>query len=128
MDTYIEHKFLDSLKRSIMGKMTQIRDQKITPADSKIGVLLNKVKVLDLALYEELLEKYKSIISEKDSDEDLTNKMIAIILNCDETIEEILFKLISNENLVQELEKFNLTTKLLKQLDLHYQKFYKVFL
>lgn len=30
--------------------------------------------------------------------------MIAIILNCDETIEEILFKLISNEDLVQELE------------------------
>ena len=67
------------------------------------------------------LEKYKSIISEKDSDEDLTNKMIAIILNCDETIEEILFKLISNEDLVQELEKFNLTKKLLKQLDLKFK-------
>ena len=67
------------------------------------------------------LDKYKSIISEKDSDEDLTNKMIAIILNCDETIEEILFKLISNEDLVQELEKFNLTKKLLKQLDLKYK-------
>src|SRR5574344_1784219 len=67
------------------------------------------------------LDKYKSIISEKDSDEDLTNKMIAIILNCDETIEEILFKLISNEDLVQELEKFNLTKKLLKQLDLKFK-------
>ena len=67
------------------------------------------------------LEKYKSIISKKDSDEDLTNKMIAIILNCDETIEEILFKLISNEDLVQELEKFNLTKKLLKQLDLKFK-------
>lgn len=67
------------------------------------------------------LDKYKSIISEKDSDEDLVNKMICVVLTCDETIEEILFKLISNEDLVQELEKFNLTKKLLKQLDLKYK-------
>lgn len=37
------------------------------------------------------LDKYKSIISEKDSDEDLVNKMICVVLTCDETIEEILF-------------------------------------
>ena len=67
------------------------------------------------------LDKYKSIISEKDSDEDLVNKMICVVLTCDETIEEILFKLISNEDLVQEVEKFNLTKKLLKQLDLKFK-------
>ncbi|RXJ95792.1 BREX-1 system phosphatase PglZ type A [Arcobacter sp. AHV-9/2010] len=67
------------------------------------------------------LDKYKSIITDKDSDEDLVNKMISVIINCDETIEDILFKLISNEDLVQELEKYNLTKKLLKQLNLKYK-------
>ena len=67
------------------------------------------------------LDKYKSIITDKDSDEELTNKMISVILNCDETLEEILFKLIANENLLEELEKYNLTKKLLKELSLKFK-------
>ena len=51
------------------------------------------------------LDKYKSMISSNDSDEELTNKMISIVLNCDETLEEILFKLIENESLTEELDK-----------------------
>jgi uncharacterized protein (TIGR02687 family) len=66
-------------------------------------------------------DKYKSIISEKDSDEELINKMISIVLNCDETIEEILFKLIANEELEQELEKYDLSKKLLKELSNRYK-------
>ncbi len=66
-------------------------------------------------------DKYKSIITNKDSDEELTNKMISVILNCDETLEEILFKLIANENLLEELEKYNLTKKLLKELSLKFK-------
>lgn len=66
-------------------------------------------------------DKYKSIITDKDSDEELTNKMISVILNCDETLEEILFKLIANENLLEELEKYNLTKKLLKELSLKFK-------
>ncbi|MDN5081982.1 BREX-1 system phosphatase PglZ type A [Aliarcobacter butzleri] len=61
-------------------------------------------------------DKYKSIITSNDSDEELTNKMISIVLNCDETFEEILFKLISNENLIEELDKYDLSRKLLKQI------------
>ena len=61
-------------------------------------------------------DKYKSIITSNDSDEELTNKMMSIVLNCDETFEEILFKLISNENLIEELDKYDLSRKLLKQI------------
>ena len=61
-------------------------------------------------------DKYKSIITSNDSDEELINKMIGIVLNCDETFEEILFKLISNESLIEELNKYDLSKKLLNQI------------
>lgn len=66
-------------------------------------------------------EKFKSIITDKDSDDELTNKMISVLLNCEETIEEILFKLIANEDAVKELDKYNLSKKLLKQLNQKYR-------
>ncbi|MFA6740927.1 MAG: BREX-1 system phosphatase PglZ type A [Arcobacteraceae bacterium] len=65
-------------------------------------------------------DKYKSIITDKDSDDELINKMISVLLNCDETIEEILFKLIENENSINELEKYNLSKKFLKELSQRY--------
>lgn len=65
-------------------------------------------------------DKYKSIITDKDSDDELINKMISVLLNCDETIEEILFKIIGNEKSINELEKYNLSKKLLKELSQRY--------
>ena len=62
-------------------------------------------------------DKYKSIITDKDSNEELINKMISVVLNCDETFEEIMFKIISNESLIEELDKYSLASKLLKQIE-----------
>lgn len=59
-------------------------------------------------------DKYKSIITESDTDEELTFKMIIVVLGCDEAIESILLNLIEKESLIEELEKYNLSAKLFK--------------
>ena len=61
-------------------------------------------------------DKYKSIISLQDSDDELTFKMISVVLGCDETIESILLTLIEKEILIDELNKYNLSVKLFKSI------------
>jgi len=61
-------------------------------------------------------DKYKSIISLQDSDDELTFKMISVVLGCDETIESILLTLIEKEILIDEVNKYNLSVKLFKSI------------
>lgn len=43
--------------------MKEIKEGKTTPKDSKIGVQFNRLKDLDEASYERLLQEYKDIIN-----------------------------------------------------------------
>lgn len=56
-------------------------------------------------------DKYKSIITEQDSDEELLLKMISVVVGCDETLESVLLSLIEKESLIEELDKYNLSAK-----------------
>jgi hypothetical protein len=52
-----------ALEKKILGKMGAIKNGTLTPKDSGIGVLLNRLKPLDEVLYLELLNKYKTILT-----------------------------------------------------------------
>jgi hypothetical protein len=51
-------KDLKKLEFLIRGKMGAIKNKSLTPKDSNIGVLFNKLHEQDEALYEELLKEY----------------------------------------------------------------------
>jgi hypothetical protein len=57
-------KQIDTLEKKIASLMFQIKSGEILPADSKIGKPFNKLKLLDLASYENLLKEYKKILVE----------------------------------------------------------------
>jgi hypothetical protein len=42
--------------------MSQIKNRKLTPAESGIGKLLNMMKPLDEPLYEKIITEYKQIL------------------------------------------------------------------
>ena len=53
------------IEKTIMGKMSGIKEGRITPKESGIGVLFNKLKTLDEPSYEKLLSEYKKILVNK---------------------------------------------------------------
>lgn len=52
----------DIVEKKIISTMIRIRKKEITPKESGIGKSLSKMKILDEALYEELIIKYKEIL------------------------------------------------------------------
>lgn len=55
-------KELIKLEKEIRSKMIQIKNGKITPAESGIGKLINIMKKFDEPLFEKLISEYKLII------------------------------------------------------------------
>jgi len=53
---------IKQLEKRIIGKMSAIKRGEVNIEDSKIGVLFNKLKNLDEALYLDLIVKYKDVI------------------------------------------------------------------
>jgi hypothetical protein len=56
-------KYIDELERKITAAMNQIKEGTKTPKDSNIGMLLGKLKPVDEALHEKLVEKYKVVFA-----------------------------------------------------------------
>ena len=50
------------LEKEIKSKMVQIKNKKMTPAESGIGKLLNLMKSFDEPLFEKLISEYKKIL------------------------------------------------------------------
>jgi hypothetical protein len=57
-----KEKDLIRLEKEIRGKMVQIKNKKMTPAESGIGKLLNLMKSFDETLFEKLISEYKKIL------------------------------------------------------------------
>lgn len=53
----------DIVEKKIVSSMRKIRNKEITPKESGIGKAFAKMKDLDEALYEELIVRYKQILS-----------------------------------------------------------------
>lgn len=51
------------LKRKIVGKMGAIKRNEITPRNSGIANLLNRMKTIDEFLYINLLDDYKKVLN-----------------------------------------------------------------
>ena len=49
------------LEKQIRGKMHAIKNKLVTPKDSGIGILMNKMKLVDEPMYESLLKEYVEI-------------------------------------------------------------------
>jgi len=58
-------KELIKLEKEIRNKMIQIKNKKITPAESGIGRLINLMKKFDEPLFEKLMSEYKEILSNR---------------------------------------------------------------
>ena len=52
------------LEKEIKSKMVQIKNKKVTPAESGIARLINLMKTFDEALFETLISEYKQILKE----------------------------------------------------------------
>jgi hypothetical protein len=59
-----KEKDLIRLEKEIRGKMVQIKNKKMTPAESGIGKLLNLMKSFDEPLFEKLISEYKKILTD----------------------------------------------------------------
>ena len=53
------------LEKKIRGKIHAIKNGIISPKESKIGLLFNRLKDLDEASYEELISYYKTVMDER---------------------------------------------------------------
>lgn len=53
---------LRKIEKTILAKIGAIKRGSITPADAKIGIMLNALKIVDEPLYDELMNKYKIVI------------------------------------------------------------------
>jgi hypothetical protein len=62
----------EEIIRKITGKMSAIKRGELEPKDSGIGVLMNKLKEMNLPMYEEKMEAYKQVLREK-ANNDLKN-------------------------------------------------------
>jgi len=58
-------KLLNELERKTLSIIGKIRRKEIDPEESKIGVFINKIKDMDQALYEHMIQEYKKAITEK---------------------------------------------------------------
>ncbi len=56
-------KFIKELEKNIKTKMILIEKGTVTPKESNIGTLFNKLKPLDEPSYDKLLSQYKKIIT-----------------------------------------------------------------
>lgn len=52
------------LEKEIKSKMIQIKNKKLTPAESGIGKLINMMKTFDEVLFDKLMSEYKQILKE----------------------------------------------------------------
>lgn len=50
------------LEKEIKSKMVQIKNKKLTPAESGIGRLINLMKTFDEPLFDKLMSDYKEIL------------------------------------------------------------------
>jgi hypothetical protein len=50
------------LEKKIIGLINQIKNKKISPQESKIGIYLLKMKDIDVPCYEKLLKKYRDAL------------------------------------------------------------------
>ena len=57
-----KEKDLIRLEKEIKTKMGGIKNNKLTPAESGIGKLLNLMKSFDQPLFEKLISEYKKIL------------------------------------------------------------------
>lgn len=55
-------RLIKQIEKNIKSKMNDIRDGKITKAESKIGIQFNTLKKLDEASYDKLFGEYKKLI------------------------------------------------------------------
>lgn len=55
-------KILKLIEKKILSGIADIKNGIKTPAEAKLGKLLNSLKSLDEPLYEELMKKYKEIL------------------------------------------------------------------
>lgn len=55
-------RLIKQIEKNIKTKMKDIKEGKTTPKESRIGVQFNKLKELDEASYENLLQEYKKVI------------------------------------------------------------------
>lgn len=51
------------LEKKIIGLINQIKSKKINPSESKIGSYLMQMKSIDEPCFEQLIEKYKRVLS-----------------------------------------------------------------
>lgn len=63
------NKEIKTLEKKIVSLMSQLKRNEITMSESKIGKHFNKLKPLDLVLYENLLKEYKKVVEEVKSHE-----------------------------------------------------------
>ena len=54
---------IKQVEKNIKAKMVSIKQGKLTPKDSKIGIQFKKLKEMDEASYEKLLLEYKDLLS-----------------------------------------------------------------
>jgi len=57
-------KLIRSLEKKVVSLTGQVRRGEISPAESKTVVSINKLKDLDQALYDKLLQQYKVAVTE----------------------------------------------------------------
>lgn len=55
-------KLINDYEKLIKTKMLAIKSKNLTPKDSGIGKLINKLKLMNEPLYDELLAEYKKIL------------------------------------------------------------------
>lgn len=53
---------LRKIEKTILAKIGAVKRGSVTPADAKIGIMLNPLKTVDEPLYDELMAKYKTVI------------------------------------------------------------------
>ncbi len=57
-----KEKDLIRLEKEIKSKMIQIKNKKLTPAESGIGKLINMMKTFDEPLFDKLMNEYKKVL------------------------------------------------------------------
>ena len=58
-------KHIEELEKKIRGGMLAIRNKSMTPKEAGLGIFFTKLKSLDEALYEQLLNQYKELLKTK---------------------------------------------------------------
>jgi hypothetical protein len=57
-----KEKDLIRLEKEIKSKIIQIKNKKLTPAESGIGKLINMMKTFDEPLFDKLMNEYKKVL------------------------------------------------------------------